>query len=205
MALVSSKPPAIWRAVPRALLVGEIEIGPVPAERALLRRTTPELMVRPPVQPELAEERMSLPAPFLVRAFVRAEKANGFATVRVLPPVTLSALLAALRLIVRAVVKVPDTPSPVAQVEPLAVMVTELARSPRAASELTFTRPSWMRRVFPAPPNVFTPLRVRIPPPSLVSVKPEPASEIAPPTVKPFAVTVTAVSSLRETAPAPRS
>ena len=111
----------------------------------------------------------------------------------------------ALKLIVRAVLKVPATPRPVAQVEPVAEMVTEFAASPRASSELTVTRPAWISRVFPAPPNVLTPLRVRMPPPSLVSERPAPPSEIAPPTVKPLAVTVTAVLSLRDTAPVPRS
>ena len=95
---VSSKPPTSWRAVPRAAEVGAMEIAPVPAERALPRRTTPPLMVRPPVQPALAEGRTRTPAPCLTRLLPAAERTKALETVRVWPSWTPSEFAAALRL-----------------------------------------------------------------------------------------------------------
>ena len=163
------RPPTSWRAVPRAAEVGAMEIGPVPAPRAFRRRTTPPLMLRPPVQPALATGRTSVPAPFLARTLPAAEKTNGFAIVSVLPRETSSALVAALRLSWRFSVKLPVTPKPKAEVPPLAAMVMLLPTSPRAASALTVRRPFWMSTVCPAPPKVLTPLRTSAPAPSLTS------------------------------------
>ena len=169
IALVSSKPPASCRAVPRAAEPGEIEIGPVPAASASPRRTTPELIVRPPVQPPFAVGRTRRPGPFFARTLVAAENTNGEETVRAPPSCTPRELVAAFRLRTRLVVKTPPTLRPVAAVAPFTLRVTELAAAPRAASPLMVTRPPWMSKVRPAPPKVLTPLRVSAPSPSLVS------------------------------------
>ena len=173
------KPPESWRAVPMLVEFGETESVPVPAAVAEVRRRTPALTVRPPVQALLLADRTSVPASFLNRLFVRAPKVNGEDSVSVLPAVTVKALLTAFRLNVRAEAKVSVARKPVFST-PLAVIVTVLARSPSAALELTLRRPPWMSRVLPAPPKVLMPPRARKPSPVLVSVRPAPASEMTP-------------------------
>ena len=205
MALLRSKPPASCRAVPRAVEPGAMVIGPVPAARASPRRTTPALMVRPPVQPGLATGRTSRPEPCLARALVEASKTNGVETVRAPPSCTPSELVAAFRLKTRLVAKEPVTLRPVAAVAPSASRVTELPAAPRAASPLIVSRPPRMSTVWPTPPKVLTPPRTSSPAPSLVRVKPAPASEMTPVAVRLFAETVRAELSRSRTAPAPRS
>ena len=138
-------------------------------------------MVRPPVQPVLSAESTSVPASFLKSLFVRAPRANGVDSVSVLPAVTVKALSTALRLNVRPEVKLSVARKPVFTF-PLAEIVTVLAASPRAALELTLSRPPWISTVLPAPPKVLRPPSARKPAPVLISEYAEPASEMTPST-----------------------
>ena len=58
-------PPASWRAEPVHQELGETRTEPLPAAVGLARRTAPELIWMPPVQPVLSADSTSVPSSFL--------------------------------------------------------------------------------------------------------------------------------------------
>ena len=122
----------------------------------------------------------NLPRSFFCRA-LPAAPVNALVSVKVAPVATSMPTVAALRLKVRAVVKVSVARKP--WVPEFAERRTTLAESPRAASLGTDRMPAVTSMIEPLPPKVLVPVSSKVPAAALVKTVAE--APVAPPLMTP--------------------